>query len=57
MKVKAINPLYLDKYYNPGDVVEITDALGQKWVDMGLVEAVAEEKPKKTAAKKPAAKK
>lgn len=57
MKVKAINPLYLDKYYNPGDVVEITDALGQKWVDMGLVEAVAEEKPKNTAAKKPAAKK
>ncbi len=58
MKVKAINPLYLDKYYNPGDVVEITDALGQKWIDMGLVEAVAEEeKPKKTATRKPAAKK
>lgn len=57
MKVKAINPLYLDKYYNPGDVVEITDALGQKWVDMGLVEAVADEKPKKTATRKPAAKK
>lgn len=56
MKVKAINPLYLDRHYNSGDVVEITDALGQKWIDMGLVEAVAEEKPKKTT-KKPAAKK
>lgn len=56
MKVKAINPLYLDKHYNPGDVVDITDALGQRWIEMGLVEAVEEEKPKKTT-KKPAAKK
>lgn len=55
MKVKAINPLYLDKYYNPGDVVDITDALGQKWTDMGLVEKAEEEKPKKTV-KKPAKK-
>ncbi len=56
MKVKAINPLYLDKFYNPGDVVDITDALGQKWIDMGLVEkAEEEEKPRKTA-KKPAKK-
>ena len=51
MKVKAINPLYLDKPYAPGDVVEITDALGQKWIDMGLVEKVEEEKPKKTVKK------
>ena len=56
MRVKAINPLYLDKYCTPGDVVEITDALGQKWIDMGLVEKAEEEKPKKTT-KKPAAKK
>ena len=55
MKVKAINPLYLDKPYAPGDVVEITDALGQKWIDMGLVEKADEEKPKKTV-KKPAKK-
>ena len=60
MKVKAINPLYLDKYYNPGDTVDITDALGQKWIDMGLVEKAEEEKaeeekPKKTV-KKPAKK-
>ena len=52
--VKAINPLYLDKHYAPGDVVDITDALGQKWIDMGLVEKVEE---KKTATKKTAAKK
>ena len=55
MRVKAINPLYLDKHYAPGDVVDITDALGQKWVDMGLVEKV--EEAKKPAAKKPAAEK
>lgn len=54
MKVKAINPLYLDKHYSPGDVVEITDALGEKWIEMGLVEKAEE---KKTATKKPAAKK
>ena len=53
MIVKALNPLYLAKHYAPGDVVDITDALGQKWIDMGLVEKVEENKTatKKTAAK------
>lgn len=54
MKVKAINPLYLDKAYAAGAVLDIPDTLADKWLELKYIEKVEAEKKttKKTAAKK-----
>lgn len=53
MRIKAQNPLYLDKAYAAGAVLDIPDALADKWMTLGyVVKAEEEKKTRKTAAKK-----
>jgi len=56
MKVKAIYPVAGAYSIPAGEVGELPDDVAKAFIDGGSCEEV-EEKPKKTAAKKPAAKK
>lgn len=53
MKVKALNPLYLDKPYAAGAILEIPNPLAEKWIALKYIEKAEEKK----TTKKPAAKK
>lgn len=57
MKVKAIHPLSVHgKLFPAGAILDLEDGIAAKWLPLGFVEKAEEEKPKKTAAKKPAKK-
>lgn len=55
MKVKALNPLYLDKPYKAGEILELPDQLASKWLELKYVEKAGMKE--KLPAKKAAAKK
>lgn len=61
MRVKAINPLYLEgRPYPAGAILEVPNPLADKWLEMKYIEKAEIEKKataEKTEAKKPAVRK